>query len=216
VIAAPGWLEELVTRVRNGVAPHSCDSALIDSQIFINVETAPALYAAPAAGPTLRPAGSRPEIEAMVQREAGEQRPGLATAAALTRAVSRLTPRAPHGLDRSPEQIRRSGDATALERARLLAVLARAAGLIARVCLLYREAEPAFHAVVEIRIMDAWTVFDPLANQFFIMTHRPYASAWDIQRQPAVVDRHPDHGRKTTVDSSFYRTVGITPPESEA
>jgi hypothetical protein len=119
------------------------------------------------------------------------------------------------GQDRSAEEILRSGAATPIERARLLAALARSAGLCARVGLLYRDEEPSFHAVCELGVMASWTAFDPLAGQFFIMTHRPYASIWDLMRHPPVLDRHPEHGRKATIDSSYYVAAAVAPAAVE-
>src|SRR5581483_1608794 len=145
------------------------DARLVDRQLLLTPETMPRLYGgeatllyarfgvsptAPAARhpsggdftprqPTLRP-GERPELEAAVRELAGEARAGLARATALNRAVARLRPIAFDGRDRGEEEILRSGEATPLERARLLALLAQAGDLASRVCLLYREpsAEP--------------------------------------------------------------------------
>lgn len=228
--------------LRPRLAPGGRDARLLERQLLLTPETMPRLYGGeatllyarfgvsptspatrqPSGGsftplePSLRP-GSRPALEAAVHGLAGEARPGLARATALNRAMARLRAIAFDGRDRSEEEILGSGEATALERARLLALLAQAAGIASRVCLLHREppADPAFHAVAELFIMGAWAVFDPLAGQLFLMTHRPYASAWDLMRDPQIAARHPEHDRKPTLDASFYRTVGIANVETD-
>lgn len=200
----------VIVRVRDLTAPGSRDRRLIDAQVLLSFDTRRRLYAnfTPAEPAYVR--GARPELEEVVGELTAGVRPGLATAIGLTAAVSRLESTPMHGVDRTEEEVWRAGAATPLERARLLATLAQIAGIGSRICLLYRDAEPSFHAVCELRIMDAWSVFDPFANQYFVLSHQPYASAWDINQRPAIVDRHTAHGRKPTVDSSFYRTVGIT------
>jgi hypothetical protein len=200
----------LIARVRNLTVPGSRDRHLIDTQVLLSFDTHRHLYDrfTPAEPAYIR--GSRPALEQAVAELTAGVRPGLATALVLTAAVSRLLPVAMDGGgDHSEEDVWRAGAATPLERARLLATMAQLAGIGSRICLLYRDAEPSFHAVCELRIMAAWSVFDPLANQYFVLGHQPYASAWDIKQRPAIVDRHPAHGQKPTVDSSFYRTVGI-------
>lgn len=188
--------------------PGSHDRRLFDTQVPLNRDTAAALYDGftPVTPPPQRAA---PELEAVVHALTPGVRPGLATATALVRYLARLPEREPDGVDRSPGQVLAAGTASALERARLLAALAQLAGIAARICLLYRKDGPAFHAVGELRIMAAWSVFDPLAGQCFMVPHHPYASAWEIMRRAAIVDRHPEHGRKPTVDAAFYRTVAI-------
>lgn len=228
--------------LRLRLAPGGRDARLVERQLLLTPETMPQLYGGaatllyarfgvsptaqasqqPSGGsftplqPTLRP-GSRPELEAAASELAGAARPGLARATALNRAVARLRPIDFDGRDRAEEEILRAGEATPLERARLLALLAQAASIASRVCLLYREpsAEPPLHAVAELLIMGAWAVFDPFAGQIFMMTHRPYASAWDLMRDPQIAARHPEHGRKPTLDASFYRTVGIANVETD-
>ncbi|HLZ72095.1 MAG TPA: transglutaminase domain-containing protein [Dehalococcoidia bacterium] len=228
--------------LRPRLAPGGCDARLLDRQLLLTPQTMPRLYGgeatllyarfgvSPTASETQRPSGGeftplepqllpgkRPVLDAAAQELAGNARPGLARATALNRALARLRPIDFDGRDRAEEAILASGEATPLERARLLALLAQAAGIASRVCLLYREpaAQPAFHAVCELFIMGAWAVFDPLAGQLFLMTHRPYASAWDLARDPQIAARHPEHGRKPTLDASFYRTVGIANVEIE-
>lgn len=228
--------------LRPRLAPGGRDARLVERQLLLTPETMPRLYGGeatllyarfgvsptapasqqPSGGtftplqPLLRPA-ARPELEAAVQALAGEARPGLARASALNRALARLRATELDGRDRSEEEVLRSGAATPLERARLLALLAQAGGIASRVCLLYREPadEPAFHAVAELFVMGAWAVFDPLAGQLYMMTHRPYASAWDLMRDPQIAARHPEHSRKPTLDASFYRTVGIANVETD-
>jgi transglutaminase-like putative cysteine protease len=192
------------------------DRRLLAAQRFLDRGTQPQLYGEPTPAQAPFPAGSRPRLEEAARRLAGEARPGLATAVALTTAVFRLAERASDGSDRDDDTVLDSGQATPLERARLLAALCRVARLAARLCLLYRDQEPGFHAVCEVQIMGRWSLFDPFANQFFHLSHLGYASAWDVMRRPAIVDAHPEHGRKSTIDSSFYHTVAVAdlPPGS--
>ncbi len=233
---------EPAVALRQRLAPGGRDARLLDRQLLLTPETMPRLYGgestllyarfgvSPTTEVTRRPSGgeftpiepqlrtgARPELDAAVRELAGDARPGLARATALNRALARLRAIDFDGRDRAEEAILASGGATPLERARLLALLAQAAGLASRVCLLYREPPdaPAFHAVCELFIMGSWTVFDPLAGQLFLMTHRPYASAWDLLRDPKIAARHPEHGRKPTLDASFYRTIGIANVETE-
>lgn len=201
----------VVATLRTLLAPAGRDARLLDTQALLTPATAPRLYEGeftPTAPPLV--AGARPEIAAAVAAMRGDARPGLATAAALTRAVARLRAIPFDGRDRAEEDALRSGEATPLERARLLALLAQAAGLGARLCLLYRPGMASdFHAVAELWIMNAWSVFDPLAGQSYLRAHRGYATAWELNRAPVLVDQHPEHGRKPTIDSSWYRTIGI-------
>jgi len=198
--------------LRVNLAPGGRDRRLLDRQVLLTGPSRAALYDGPVAVPSY-PAGSLAGLEAAARRLANGARPGLATAAALTRALARLSVRDGDRGDRSATDILASREATVLERARTLALLAWITGTPARVCLLYRDTQPDFHAVAEVIVMDSWAVFDPLAGQFYLVTHHPYASAWDIKRRPAIADGHPDHGRKPTVDSSFYRSVCIAPIE---
>lgn len=194
--------------LRDRLAPNSRDRRLLDRQVQLTPETRPALYE----GDAPRPAyvtGTLPQLERTAASLTTGARPGLATAAALTRALARLSPCDVSAQDRSVTDILASGEATAIERARALATLATVCGIPARLCLLYRDQQPGFHAVAELRIMASWAVFDPLAGQYYLVTHHPYASAWELMRRPAIADSHPDHGRKPTVDSSFYRTAYI-------
>ena len=202
----------LADALRVKLAPGGRDRRLLDRQVLLTGSSRAALYDGPVAVPSY-PAGSLPGLEAAAQRLAIGARPGLATAAALTRALARLSVRDGDAGDRSATEILASGEAAPLERARTLALLAWITDIPARVCLLYRDTQADFHAVAELRVMDSWAVFDPLAGQFYLVTHHPYASAWDIKRRPAIADGHPDHGRKPTVDSSFYRSVCIAPIE---
>jgi hypothetical protein len=187
----------------------SRDQRLVDGQVMLTQATRTLLYGESAPPFPRYREGLRPELEPALPRLVAGARPGLATAMALMRAVANLESRPWDGEDRDEHRILASGAATPLERARLLALLSQMTGIASRICLLYRDREPRFHAVCELGIMGAWALFDPLANQAFLVTHHPYASAWDLMRRPAIVDSHPEHGRKPTIDSSFYRTVGI-------
>lgn len=184
------------------------DREIVLGQRFLERATRAALYGQPTL-PEAPHVGSQPRLEQEARRIAGDARPGLATAVALTKAVSRLAVHPADGADRDADAVFTSGAATPIERARLLAALCRVSGLAARLCLLYRDQPPDFHAVCEIGIMGRWSLFDPLANQFFHLSHVGYASAWDIMNRPAIVDGHPEYGRKPTIDSSFYRVVAV-------
>ncbi len=215
---AGGPLPAVLLMLRDTLAPGGRDQRLLDHQVMLSLATKDRLYADPVPSePGYRPV-TTVSIEKLVADLTVGLRPGLATIVALTRAAFRLQGRPYDGLDRSEAEIYHSGTATAIERARLLAVTAQVAGIASRICLLYRAAgdQPPFHAVCELRVMGTWAVFDPLANQSFLVTHHPYASAWEIMRRPAVADMHPEHGRKPTLDSSFYRVIGIAPVKVEA
>lgn len=203
----PPTAARVLTPLRSSLGAR--DQRLIDGQRFLDRTTQAELYGDPTAAAALDRSAAAGRLVETARRLAGEVRPGLATAVALTGAVSRLAERTPDGDDRNPEQILAAEAATAIERARLHGSLCRALGLPARLCFLYREDPPSLHAVCELRVMNRWSVFDPLANQFFPLSHVGYASAWDIMGRPAIVDGHPDHGRKPTIDSAFYRTVAI-------
>ncbi len=191
------------------------DRELLRAQRFLDRTTYDTLYGEPPVTDE-RTDGMPPAIVEASQRLAGEARPGLATAVALTKAVSRRAERPYDGSDRASTAVLESGEATTIERARLLAALCRARGLAARLCLLYRDGQPNVHAVCEIGVMGRWSLFDPLANQFFHLSHVGYASAWDVMNRHAIVDGHPEHNYKPTIDSSFYRVVAIAelPPTS--
>ncbi len=189
--------------------PGSHDRRLLDGQVLLSHATQLHLYSDFTSASPINRAGTAPVLERAVAELLVGIRPGLASAAALMRVVSRLSSREDDREDRTEAEILAAGSATTLERARLFAVLAQVAGIAARVCLLYRQQEPAFHAVNELRVMDTWAVFDPAANQNYLVTHHPYASAWQIMRRPAIVDSHPEHGRKPSIESSFYGAIGI-------
>ncbi|HZU77383.1 MAG TPA: hypothetical protein VFA70_11505, partial [Dehalococcoidia bacterium] len=192
------------------LAPAGRDRALLDRQELLSADSARRLYGERARDAGGYAPGSRPELEAAAARFAGHARPGLATAAALCVAASRLTERPLGAEDRTEEEILASGTATWLERARTLARLAQVRGLTARICLLYGRAPERFHAVCEVSIMNAWAVFDPLAGRYYVFPHRGYASALDLVRHPEILDKHPDHGRLTTLDAAFYRLLAIS------
>ena len=67
-------------------------------------------------------------LAAAIRAIAADARPGLATAARLTAAVSKLSPRSGSPADRTTLEILLSGEATVLERARLLGQLILAGG----------------------------------------------------------------------------------------
>ncbi len=192
------------------LAPGGRDQRLLDRQVLLTTTTKVLLYEAPVVSEPAYLRGASPPLENMVAELTAGKRPGLATIVALSRAVSHLRERPYDAHDRSEAEVFASGEATAIERARVLAAAAQVSGIAARLCLLYGTGpEPAFHAVCELGVMGNWAVFDPLANQSYLVTHHPYASAWDLLRRPAIVDAHPEHGSKPTIDSAFYRVIGI-------
>ncbi len=205
-------LTAVLRRLRETLAPAGRDRGLLDRQVLLTAATKERLYAAAVTSePAYRP-GTNVALEQIVAELTADRRPGLASVVALTRGASRLRERPFDGQDRSEVEVFVSGAATALERVRLLAVAAHLCGIAARICLLYGAtgSRPTFHAVCELGIMGGWAVFDPLANQSYLVTHHPYASAWDLMRRPAIVDAHPEHGAKATIDSSLYRVIGIS------
>ncbi len=187
----------------------SRDQRLVDSQVMLTPATRANLYEEWAPSTPTYQQGQQPALERVLPELTANVRPGLATAVTLTRAVSRLQSRVWDREDRDESEILASATATPLERVRLLAMLCQMTGIASRICLLYRDEEPCFHTVCELGIMGTWALFDPLANQAYLVTHHPYASAWELMRRPAIADGHAEHGRKPTIDSSFYRTIGI-------
>jgi len=97
------------------------------------------------------------------------------------------------------------------EIARVLAALLQVAGLPSRLVFLYRESPPLLHVVVEARVQAGWAVCDACAGRCYVWPHHGYASAWDLQRQPRLVDQAPEHGHSPYVDSSLYRTIAVSP-----
>lgn len=190
--------------------PDSVDAVLLDRQVRLTAWSHAALYAVPDDPPRYQP-GSRPELERHLRDALGEAFHPVQIAAALTRFCARLSDRS----DTDPlfggteEQIIERGSSTAAERARLLGALAQAAGLHARVVFLMRTDPVERHAVTEILLPRQWCVFDGYSGRYFARLKSLYASAWDIQRRPELVDHHPDHGRQRYIDSAYYRHAGI-------
>jgi transglutaminase-like putative cysteine protease len=218
----PAWVEAL--RQAQPYAPGRVDRTLLDEQTFVTSETRDVIYAPPArvASPA---AGSRPRLEQIVERVAGGHAEAFAKVVALTRWCSRIPREYPSadantasGIYGDFSRFSWGGDEEAViakgspwpqELARVLATLSQFAGVPARLVFLYRGDPPELHSVVEAWAPGSWTVFDACANRFYPWPHHGYASALDLQRQPQLIDRAPEHGRLPWVDSAFYRTIGI-------
>lgn len=203
--------------------PGSVDAVLLDQQIALTPRNQPALYAPPASTPAY-PRGSRPELERWVDEAVTGLIHPVQKATALTRFCTRI-PRQFPTPERSTasgvhdgfgaylcggaeEDVVKNGSPLAAERARVLCVMAQIAGLPARLVFLARPDNAERHTVTEI-FLDRWCVFDGFTGTFYPRPKSLFASAWDVQRQPAIVDSSAEHRRQRYADSAFFRCIGI-------
>jgi hypothetical protein len=203
--------------------PGSVDRVLLDRQVILSTANQPALYQPPAAaGPDRRRRPWLEEIAGELTRDAAHP---FQRATALRRWVASIPRSFPEGgtstrtgfwgdfstflCGGAEEEVIRKGSPLAAELSRVLVLLADLAGLSARLVFLYADAPPLRHTVTEIYIAGRWSVFDPVSDRVFAWAKHGYAGAWEIQRQPRLLDGLQDHGRLPYVASRFYRTAGI-------
>lgn len=206
--------------------PHaagSVDRDLIDAQLLVSAANQAALYGSPP-----RPnAGRRPRpwLEAIVSELTADALNESQRASALLRWVARVPVDFPEGgtgtragfwgdydtflCGGTEEEVIRKGSPLAAELNRVLVTLACLVGIPARLVFLYAEQPPYRHAVTELYIRGRWSVFDPVSNRTFVWSKHGYASAWEIQQMPRLVDGLQDHGRLPYVDSRWYATIAI-------
>jgi hypothetical protein len=192
--------------------PGSVDRVLLDRQRWLTAATRDHLYAAPEPA-TAATAVARPALDAVVAECTHDSVHPFQRMTALRRRVAALRPRPlPDGAllcGGTEEELLARGTPFAAELSRLLVVLAGRAGIPARLVFLYAAEPPVRHTVVEAYIMRRWSVFDPLSDRAFAWPKHGYASAWDINRMPALLDGLQDHGRLPYVASRYYRSIAI-------
>jgi hypothetical protein len=207
--------------------PHrsgSVDAVLLDQQQRLTFQSQAGLYAAPSDTPPYVP-GTRPELEAWVRVVAGDALHPLQIGVALTRFCALVPTRFPteerstasgfygdfstYLCGGTEEEVIKKGSPLAAERARVLCAMAQVAGLPARIVFLARSAPAERHAVTEIFMQGRWSIFDGCSGRFYAWPKHGYASVWEVQRLPIMVDRAADHGRQRYVDSAYFHNAGI-------
>lgn len=205
--------------------PHGAgtiDRELLDAQVMLAGGNEGTFYGGP---PTVAAPRGRPWLEAITEQVTAAALNDSQRASALLRWVARVPATYPEGTPGTrggfwgdfstflcggtEEEVVRKGSPLAAELSRVLVTLAGLAEVPGRLVFLYADRPPYRHTVAELYVRGRWSVFDPVSDRTFLWSKHGYASAWEIQRMPRLVDSLQDHGRLPYVDSRFYATVAI-------
>jgi hypothetical protein len=199
------------------------DRNLVESRIWLNAQNASALYLTPVAPTSYRT--PRPWLEEIVAELTAGMVNDFQRAMALRRWVAGIPRTFPEGgastregfwqdfstflRGGTEEEVIRKGTPLAAELSRVLVTLAAVTGVSGRIVLLSSDDSKLRHTVTELYVNGHWSVFDPVSDRSFIWSKHGYASAWDIQQMPRLIDGLQDHGRLQYVESRYYQRVAI-------
>ncbi|MCI4322295.1 MAG: transglutaminase-like domain-containing protein, partial [Thermoplasmata archaeon] len=184
----------------------SIDRVLWDTMVRLCPATATALYDGFTPTRSAYRAGTRPELERLVQALDLSDRSEDERVEAVVRFAAGLAPTPPVALDQmwfggSEEEIVARGSSWCTDVARVACGLCQVAGLPSRLVIL-EDTGLAYsgHTIVETWRDGTWGAVDPVGNLVYRKQFHESATTWDLMTHPELLDaqpvRHPGPGAR--------------------